>query len=69
MIGDKVVKLGIGVVAWEVPPEMDALLVQEALLKLQADEKARKEAEKTNGTPASPTNGAPSASTNSPAKL
>ena len=69
MIGDKVVKLGIGVVAWEVPPEMDAVLVQEALLKLQADEKARKEAEKTNGTPASPTNGAPSASTNSPAKL
>jgi proteasome lid subunit RPN8/RPN11 len=68
MIGDKVVKLGIGVVAWEVPPEMDAVLVQEALLKLQAEEKARKEAEKTNGIPASPTN-APSASTNSPAKL
>jgi proteasome lid subunit RPN8/RPN11 len=69
IIGDKVVKLGVAVVGWEIPPELNAVLVQEALLKEQAEEKARKEAEKTNGTPAATTNGAPIAPTNSPAKL
>jgi proteasome lid subunit RPN8/RPN11 len=63
-IGDKTVMLGVGVVQWEVPPEINALLLQEALLKEQAEEKAKKEAEKTNGTPAAPTNGTPAAPTN-----
>lgn len=62
-IGDKTALLGVAVMQWQIPPELNAILVQEDLLKKQAEEKARKEAEKTNST--SP--GTSSAPTNAPA--
>lgn len=60
-IGDKTVQLGVAVVGWQIPPELNALLLQEDLLKKEAEEKAKQAAEKTNGTPA-----APATPTNSP---
>jgi proteasome lid subunit RPN8/RPN11 len=65
-VGDKNVLLGVGIVQWEVPPELNSILIQEDLLKKQEEEKARKEAEKTNST-SSGTNSAPAnAHTNAP---
>lgn len=61
-IGDKTVMLGVGVAQWQIPPELNALMLQEDMLKRQAEEKAQKEAEKTNATATSATN---SISTNS----
>jgi proteasome lid subunit RPN8/RPN11 len=61
-VGDKTVLLGVGVVQWEVPPELNALLLQEDLLKKQAEEKAKKDEEKTNAPAADATNSAPAGS-------
>ncbi|HXS68427.1 MAG TPA: Mov34/MPN/PAD-1 family protein [Candidatus Polarisedimenticolia bacterium] len=59
-VGDKTVLLGVGVVKWNVPDELNALLLKEDLLKKQAEEKAKKQAEKTNAEPAgASTNSAP----------
>ena len=55
-IGDTNVILGVAVMGWQIPPELNALMLQEDLLKKQAEEKARKDAEKTNASPALPTN-------------
>jgi proteasome lid subunit RPN8/RPN11 len=62
-VGDKNVLLGVGIVQWEVPPELNSILIQEDLLKKKAEEKAAKDAEKTNST-SSGTNSVP---TNAPA--
>jgi hypothetical protein len=43
-IGDKVVLLGVGVVEWQVPPELDALYLKMEKLKKEEAEKAAKEA-------------------------
>lgn len=64
-IGDKTVQLGVAVVGWQIPPELNALLLQEDLLKKQVEEKAKKGAEKTNTTPDIATNSAPQTPTNS----
>lgn len=44
-IGDKKVMLGVGVVEWNVPDELNAILLQEHLLKKEAEARAAKEAE------------------------
>jgi proteasome lid subunit RPN8/RPN11 len=43
-IGDKTVMLGVGVVEWKVPDELNAILLEEDILKKEADAKAAKEA-------------------------
>jgi proteasome lid subunit RPN8/RPN11 len=59
-IGDKVVILGVAVTSWEVPPELNAILLEAELLKREAAERAARElaAQKnaTNPAPAA-TNG------------
>lgn len=60
-VGDKVVLLGVAVTSWEVPPDLNALLLQEDMLKREAEKKAKPEAEKTNSAPASATNTVPPA--------
>jgi proteasome lid subunit RPN8/RPN11 len=57
-IGDKTVLLGVGVVEWQVPPELNAVFLQLEQLKREAAEKAVKEAEGKEGKAPSPT-GAP----------
>jgi proteasome lid subunit RPN8/RPN11 len=53
-VGDKVVLMGVGIVNWEVPPELNATLLQLEQMKREAAEKDRKEAEsKTQSTNAS----------------
>jgi hypothetical protein len=42
-VGDKNVLLGIGVVEWKVPDELNAILLQEDLLRKEAAEKEAKE--------------------------
>lgn len=59
-IGDKTVMLGVGIVSWQVPPELDAILLQAALAER---EQAAKAAAATNVTVLSSTN---SSSTNAP---
>jgi len=61
-VGDKVVILGVAVTSWEVPPELNAIMLQAELLKREAAEKAaREEAEKSRGT-----NAASTTATNTP---
>jgi proteasome lid subunit RPN8/RPN11 len=43
-VGDKKVMLGVGVVEWNVPDELNAVLLQEDLLRKEAEAKAEKEA-------------------------
>lgn len=43
-VGDKTVMLGVGVVEWQVPPELNALYLQLEQLKREAEAKAAKEA-------------------------
>jgi proteasome lid subunit RPN8/RPN11 len=43
-VGDKTVMLGVGVLEWKVPDELNAILVEEDMLKKEAAEKAAKEA-------------------------
>lgn len=54
-VGDKTVMLGVGVVEWKVPDELNAILIEEDLLKKEAALKAAKEAaleeEKENANP------------------
>lgn len=50
-IGDKVVILGVAITSWEVPPELNALMLQMEQLKKEAAEKAAREAEKNAGKP------------------
>jgi len=45
-IGDKRVLLGVNVAQWEIPPEMDALIVEAVKQKVEADKKAEAEAAK-----------------------
>jgi proteasome lid subunit RPN8/RPN11 len=45
-VGDKVVMVGVGVFDWKVPAELNALLLQEELLRKAAEERAAKEAAK-----------------------
>lgn len=50
-VDDKVVLMGVGIVNWEVPPELNATLLQLEQMKREAAEKDRKEAEgKTQST-------------------
>jgi len=58
-IGDKTVMLGVALVKWDVPPELNAILLKEDLLKKQAEEKARKAEEKATATESVSTNSAP----------
>jgi proteasome lid subunit RPN8/RPN11 len=58
-VGDKTVILGVGITSWEVPPELNALMLQEEILRHEAEEKARRESEKTNAPPAGNTNVTP----------
>jgi len=58
-IGDKTALLGVAVMDWKIPPELNALLLQEDILKKQAEEKAKKDAEKTNATASVPTETGP----------
>jgi proteasome lid subunit RPN8/RPN11 len=65
-IGDKRVILGVGITSWEVPPELDAILIQAEMLQRQEAEKAaQKEAEKE-GKVAPGTNAGSATVTNSP---
>jgi proteasome lid subunit RPN8/RPN11 len=43
-VGDKTVMLGVGVMEWKVPDELNAIMLEEDLLKKEAEEKAAKEA-------------------------
>jgi len=43
-VGDKTVMLGVGVVEWKVPDELNAIMVEEDMMKKAAAEKAAKEA-------------------------
>jgi proteasome lid subunit RPN8/RPN11 len=43
-VGDKTVMLGVGVLEWKVPDELNAIMVEEDMLKKEAAEKAAKEA-------------------------
>jgi proteasome lid subunit RPN8/RPN11 len=61
-IGDKAVILGVAVMAWDVPPELNALMLQAELLKQQAAEEAAREQAALKDA----TNGAPAAATNAP---
>jgi proteasome lid subunit RPN8/RPN11 len=54
-IGDKTVLLGVGVVEWQVPPELNAAFLQLEQLKREAAEKAAKEAQDKQGKASSPT--------------
>jgi proteasome lid subunit RPN8/RPN11 len=50
-VGDKVVILGVAITSWEVPPELNAIMLQAELLKREAAEKAAQaEAEKSGAT-------------------
>ena len=42
-VGDKTVMLGVGVVEWKVPDELNAILVQEDLMRKEAFEREAKE--------------------------
>ena len=39
-IGDKTVILGVGITSWEVPPELNAILLQNEMLQREAAAKA-----------------------------
>jgi proteasome lid subunit RPN8/RPN11 len=56
-IGDKTVLIGVGVASWEVPPELNALMLQAEILK-QKDEQSAK-GKDTNASPVNPANPAP----------
>jgi proteasome lid subunit RPN8/RPN11 len=43
-VGDKVVMLGVGITEWQVPPELNATLLEIELLKREAEAKLAKEA-------------------------
>lgn len=68
-VGDKTVMLGIGVVEWKVPDELNAILLQEDLLRKEAAErvareiakKLQKEGKAPTNTPSGTTNATPSA--------
>ena len=57
-VGDKTIMVGLAVVEWQVPPEMDAMMVKLAKAKVEAETKALKDAAATNaaGTNAPGTN-------------
>jgi Tfp pilus assembly protein PilN len=44
-IGDHRALLGLQVVDWQLPPELNAIVQEEARLRLEAEQKARQEAE------------------------
>lgn len=48
-IGDKTVLLGVGIAEWNVPPELNSILLQMEKQKKEAEEKAAKEADKQSG--------------------
>ncbi|WP_395741995.1 Mov34/MPN/PAD-1 family protein [Prosthecobacter sp.] len=51
-VGDKTVMLGVGVVKWEVPEELNAIVVEMAKLQVEEDAKRKQEAdEKAGATP------------------
>lgn len=60
-VGDKTVVLGVAVTSWEVPPELNALMIQMEQLKLEAAEKAAQAEAKKRGkkNPAPATNEPP----------
>ncbi len=63
-VGDKVVFLGVAITEWDVPPELNATLLQLELLKQELAEKERKEAEEKAGKKSeTSTNAAPSTNT------
>ena len=43
-VGDKTVMLGVGVVEWKVPDELNAIMIEEDMMKKEAAERAAKEA-------------------------
>jgi Ni,Fe-hydrogenase maturation factor len=55
-LGDKTVLVGIQVVDWQVPPEIDAMLLKLEKAQREAVEKALKEAAGTNPPATGPTN-------------
>jgi hypothetical protein len=58
-VGDKQVLVGVGVVEWNVPDELNAILLQEHLLRKLAAEEAEKElARKLEKEGKAPTNAA-----------
>ena len=57
-VGDKTVILGVAITSWEVPPELNAIMLQAETLRREAEEKA--------ATNSAATNGAPSGTSNSP---
>jgi proteasome lid subunit RPN8/RPN11 len=59
-VGDKTVMLGVGVVEWKVPDELNAILLQEDLMRKEAAEReAREIARKLQKEGKAPTNGVP----------
>ena len=60
-VGDKTMLVGVGIVNWEVPPELNATFLQLEQLKRAAEEKERKEAEAKKGKSSAATTNAPSA--------
>ena len=67
-VGDKTVLLGVGVVEWKVPDELNALMLQmELLKKLAAEKEARDAAAKANTNAAPVANGKTTAPANSKA--
>src|SRR5439155_824517 len=55
-IGDKVVVIGVAVVDWQVPPELNAIQLQMEKLKQEAAEKAAKAAKAANSSNGSVSN-------------
>lgn len=62
-VGDKVVFLGVAITSWEVPPELNAIMLEAELVKREAAERAAREQaalqDATNGPPAAATNAPP----------
>lgn len=58
--GDKTVMVGVGVVQWDVPPELDSLLIKAAKLRLEEEKNPQARIAKPNANASlSPTNAAP----------
>lgn len=66
-IGDKTVLIGIGIVDWQIPPELDAAYLQAELLKREAEAKKQAQNKSAVGDMNAPKN-SPTATPNQPAK-
>ena len=60
-VGDQTVILGVAITSWEVPPELNAILLQAEMLQREAAARAATNSSATNGVPPGATNSPPAA--------